>query len=278
MTPPRLLSIGAIRAIHGGLLALAVGAAAAGLAGDIPAALVIAGAIVAGEVAVFLILQRRAGAIIRRMVDATALTDQGQHAGAGALLDELAGRARLIPNLHALILHHRAGLHLACGELEAAEVVARSVEASGWLARQRSGLFALYPALCAHLAVVAALRDDPDEAARWRARAHATVSVARRGTLVFMDAVLLARAGELAAAHTAILDVGAAGVVPAHQARVLRWVLAYAASADPAAPLRAPDLAKTIAAARPHTREALALGAHWPALAGFVRAQLAVAP
>lgn len=256
----RPLSVRSLWLIHGALAAIAIATTIAGLRA--PGLLAIPGAIVAGEVLVLVWSQRRAGAIVQGMSDAAAHVARGDYARAATLLDALADRARLIPNLHALIGVRRADVAFALGDLETADAIARAVLASGWIERARSALYVALPGLCTTLGAIAALANRTEEAERWRERGEAAISDARRGALVFLDAVLAARAHRFG-------DLAKLEVVSAHRPHgpTLAWIIAYATAETPAAHDK---LGARLDAARPATTEALALAPHWPELAAFV--------
>lgn len=256
----RPLSVRSLWVIHGALAAVAIATAIAATRAH--GLFAIPAAIVAGEIAVLLWLRHRAGEIVQRMSDAAVHTEHGHYAEAAALLDKLADASRLIPNLHALIGVRRADICFTLGELDTADAIARGVLASGWIDRKASALYVALPGLCATLGAIAALKGQTAEAESWRARGEAAVSKARRGTLVFLDAVIAARAHRFA-------DLARLDVVSAHRPHgpTLRWIIAYATSETPAAQDK---LAARLEAARPSTAEALALAPYWPELAAFV--------
>lgn len=258
----RLLSVRQTWAIHGVLGIVVVGMLVLARMTGNPGLYAMPGAILGGEIAGWLILQRKAARIIQRMSDAAVLVEQGHYGTAALQIDELALRARLIPNLHALLAHRRLDIHFALGELEPAESLGRAIIASGWFTRPRGALFVAFPQVCATLAVIAALRGHSERAESWREQARAAVSPGRASTLVFMDAVLDARAERYA--NVAKLQLVAAR---GPYGSVMRWILAYAAASS------VPDLAaQRTEAARGSTAEALALAPYWPELAAFVSA------
>jgi hypothetical protein len=258
----RPLSVRRVWAIHGAAALVVALTAAAALIAHVPGLFAVPGAVLGVEVGVWIWLSRRAGRLVQRMGDAAMLVEQGAYAPAAAQLDALADEARLIPNLHALITQRRADIHFACGELDSAEALALAVADSGWFARRGSALYVAYPNLCALLAVIAALRDRPEIVATWEARSRRAVTDARKSTLVFMDAVLAARAHRFS--EVTKLELAAAR---GPYGAVLRWVIAYATAQTPSARDR---LASRTEAARASTVESLALAPYWPELAAFV--------
>jgi hypothetical protein len=262
-------TVGQTRALHAAIAGTALVALVVGMVAHLAVALGVVAGLIALELGGFAWAQRRAGVVTRGLADATALVDRAAYAEAGVQLDRLADGARWIPNLHALIAHRRLDVHVAAGELAAAEALGGAIERSGWLARPGSALYVMYPALCAKRAVIAALQGDGDAATRWRDRARATVSAPRRHLLVYMESILLARAGQHAAAARAVNEVsldGRVAGVPGSEARVLRWVYAFAVAGGGAAP---EVIAPLRAAAAPATSEVRALEAWWPELVAF---------
>jgi hypothetical protein len=275
VTPPTLppqyyvLTFMLTVAVHAvAVLALIATAAYGGLSGRF-IWLVPTATIAAVESLGFLVLQRRAARIVQGAVEANALADQGRYDETAALLDRLAARCRLIPNLHALLAHRRATIAFALGDLVTADALDREAVRSGWLTRPSSANYVLLPPATAQLAAIAALRNDHDDAAAWSARAHASVTPAREGTLVFTDAVLLAHTGRYAEAHDRIVAVGSAGRIEVSKARTLRWILVLCLTRI-APERRRADFSKIIDEARASTREVLALTPWWPELAACV--------
>lgn len=257
----RPISVGRVWMLHALIAAVAIATAVVAALAHVPGLFAIPAAIAVVEVVVWVWLSRRAGGVVQRMGDTAILVEQGNYAAAVPILDALALEVRLIPNVHALVGQRRADIHFACGELDRAEAIALAVADSGWHARRRSALHVAYPALCALLAIIGALRDQPEVAAVWEARARRAVSPTRRSTLAVMDAVLAARAQRFA--EVAKLELAAAR---RPTGALLRWVIAYATAQLPAARDRLPA---RIAAARESTAETLALAPYWPELAAF---------
>lgn len=234
-----------------------------------------AGAIVAAELGAWLILSRRVPRVVQGMADMIALFDAGRREEALRLLDDLCARTRWIPNLDALLVLRRGSYCLSQGDLPRAQVLLQSVVRSGWLGRRQSALHVAYPGLCAELAITCRLLDDPAAAERWKECAHAHVSEASRGSLVLMDALLLAREGQFGQAYNHVGKVGAAGRIPLARTNLLRWIVALAASK---AGISAVETERLIAAAKPATQEALAVAPFWPELGDFVRSCTETAP
>ena len=265
----RILSFRSTVSIHVASGAVALGSLIAGALAPAPILVAFAALVVGAEAAIFVRLQRRAAPIVRCLVDVASLVEQGRYDEAAIILDAQSRVCRWIPNLHALLIQKRSDLLFAAGRLDEAEALARIAEQSGWLSRPRGGLYIAYPALCSTLAVIAALRDDTVGAEVRRKLAHSAVSEVKRGSLIFMDALLLARAGRYADAVRQIQTVGSEGRVQRPYVSVLRWIYAYSAAEAGGGP---DAVARLVDAAKPSTSEVLALAPAWPMLAAFARA------
>jgi hypothetical protein len=105
-----------------------------------------------------------------------------------------------------------------------------AVLAAGWLSSWTSTLSNHHARTLAALATCEALRGELDAAAEWREQASSRMTPARRGSLLMIDALIVARRDPLERVIT-IIDAGwerAENLLTASQLRVLRLLKAFA--------------------------------------------------
>jgi hypothetical protein len=149
----------------------------------------------AGLAGVFGWVMRRRQRMVRMLRDnddGVALLVAGDLDDAIGVFDRLCRHSRFMPGLHSLFVFNRAVAHLERGEHDRAAALLSAVLHAGWVGPS-GALAAYYPAVLGRLALVEALRGRLDVAEAWRARAHATTSAAKRGSLLLVDAVVEAR-------------------------------------------------------------------------------------
>jgi hypothetical protein len=132
--------------------------------------------------------------LLRDNDDGVALLIAGDLEDAIGVFDRLCRHSRFMPGLHSLFVFNRAVAHLERGEHDRAAALFSAVLHAGWVA-PNGALAAYYPAVLGRLAVAEALRGRLDIADAWRTRAHATTSVAKRGSLLLVDTIIEARRG-----------------------------------------------------------------------------------
>jgi hypothetical protein len=214
--------------------------------------------------------RRRAVRLVGENDDGVALLNTGDVDGAARIFDRLAGQARSIPFHHALVVYNRAIAFLRQGEPEEALRLLAAVQDSDWLDAENlpyRGLLAVgVGAACAQLG-------DLHQAVVWQQKAHASVSPAKRGLLVALDATIAARAGDFAAAERAF-DLGwaaAEGLLPAAQMRSLKALKAFVLLHGPHDAGREAEVQRIIAElSPPRGREFFGMGARWPEMQDFL--------
>jgi len=191
------------------------------------------GAVFALYAAVFLRLRSRRRRIVRLLCDhdeGLALLAAGDLERAGALFEDLCQRARSMPPLHSLFLHHRGLVELLSGRHDRAKGMFLAVLTAGWLSTWTSTLANHHVRTLAALAMCEVLRGDLEAAIEWREQASSRTTPARRGSLLLVDALIAARRDSLERL-VAVIDAGwerAENLLTASQLRVLRLLKAFA--------------------------------------------------
>ncbi len=136
--------------------------------------------------------RRRAAALVSQIDDSVALINQGRLDLASNALDQLAATSRSLPFQHSAIVFNRGVAFLATGEPEQALALFNEVAAKGWF-KLLDGLYAshLHRAYAAAWLALGRL-DLGVEAA---ARAHQTLSEAKRPGMLPLDTSILCRQG-----------------------------------------------------------------------------------
>lgn len=162
-------------------------------------------AVLAGVLGWTLTRRRRVIAMLRDHDDAVHLVAVGEIERARSTFAELVARARTMPALHALFSLGLAGTELDAGEPSIALERLEAVRDSGWIG-PRGMLGGQRPVLHARLALAYAHRGDVDTALAELERAHALLPVARRGSLLLADVVVLLRAGRPRDARARVVE------------------------------------------------------------------------
>jgi hypothetical protein len=168
--------------------------------------------------------------LLRDHDEALALLAAGDLVRAGTLFEDLCHRARSMPPLHSLFLHHRGLVELHSGKHDRARAMFLAVLAAGWLSTWTSTLANHHVRTLAALAMCEVLRGELDAAAEWREQASSRTTPARRGSLLLIDALIVARRDPLERLVT-VVDAGwerAENLLTASQLRVLRLLKAFA--------------------------------------------------
>lgn len=221
--------------------------------------------------------RRRMYGYLRDNDDAVALLVAGDLDEATRVFDELCHRTRSMPALHSLFVYNRAVAHLERGELDRAIALLSAVLHAGWIG-YRGPMSVHYPAVLGRLAVAEALRGRLEAADGWRARAHAATSAAKRGLLLFVDAVVESRLGNYETVVSLVEDGWgrAENLVTARQLRSIRLMQAFAlerlATSDYRAVPRETDLQRALQSLRDGRRGELDyLAVSWDELQAFLR-------
>jgi hypothetical protein len=220
--------------------------------------------------------RRRIYRFLRDNDDGVALLGAGELEEAAGVFDRLCAGARLMPHVHSLFVYNRGVVHLERGELDRAVGLLSAVVHAGWIA-PRGALAVYYPNVLARLAMAEALRGHEDLADSWRIRAHAVISVPKRGMLLLVDAIVEAR-HERHARVIELVDDGwmrAENLLNAKQLRAIRLIEAYclerAGGTDYRAEARSADLHRALdAARRGRAGEFDFLAVAWPELRQFM--------
>jgi hypothetical protein len=148
---------------------------------------------------------------------------------------------------------------------------------AGWIG-YRGALSVYYPAVLGRLAVAEALLGHVEQADGWRARAHAATSAAKRGSLLFVDAVVESRLQHFERVVEIVEDglPRAENLVTARQLRSIRLLQAFSlerlASSDYRAVSRETDFQRAVQNLRDGRRgEHDFLAVAWDELAAFLR-------
>lgn len=223
--------------------------------------------------------RRRMHQALRDNDEAVALLAAGEHERAASVFDELCRRARSIPTLHCVFVYNRAVVHIECGEHERAVSLLVAVVQAGWL-RSSGALGVYYASVLGRLAMAEALRGQLAQAEAWQRLAHANTSEAKRGSLLLVDAIILARRGKDEAVLSTI-DKGwrrAENLLPTKHLRSIRLLEAFCVERL-AGKYRVEskqdqlsDALRAAGQAPPGAYDFLAIA--WPDLASFVRKHL----
>lgn len=214
--------------------------------------------------------------LLRDNDDGVALLIAGDLDEAVGVFERLCRRGRYMPGLHSLFVFNRALAHLERGEHDRAAALFSAVLHAGWVAPS-GALSGYYPAVLGRLAVAEALRGRLDVAEAWRARAHASTSVAKRGSLLLVDAIVEARHGAWDRVVELVDDgwARAQNLLTARAQRAVRLLHALALEqvqgADYRMESRDHERRRALDAVREGRVEDIAwLATQWPALSEFL--------
>ena len=226
-----------------------------------------------------LVRRRRMYRLLRDNDDGLALIAGGEVEAAASLFDGLCARSRRMPALHSLLVHNRAVAHLEAGQPDRAYALLCAVAHAGWVG-PRGALSVYHCGLLGRLAMAQALRGEVEEAERWRSRAHAASSEAKRGALLLTDCLVEARAQQWERLIELVEQrwAQAENLNTARTMRAVRMLEAFAlehAQADLyRAESRETDRTRALAAAKSGPAGQFDhLATQWPELRGFLDRQ-----
>lgn len=215
-------------------------------------------------------IRRRRGAValVSKIDDTVALINQGRLDQASDELDRLAATSRTLPFQHSVIVFNRGVAFLATGEPEQALALFNEVAAKGWF-KLLDGLYASHLHRAYAVAWLSLGRLDLGVEAA--ARAHQTLTEAKRPGMLPLDASILCRQGRFQEALSLIEQnmENAAGLLTPEQRQQLEllqafslWSLHGDASRD-----RVNELVRGALPRRP--RALLSMAMNWPEFAHF---------
>ncbi|TVQ96459.1 MAG: hypothetical protein EA398_15930 [Deltaproteobacteria bacterium] len=227
-------------------------------------------AVVGGVFAVRRTAQRRSH-LIRVNDDAVALINSGRLREACSTLDALAGEAREDPALHALIAYNRGVATLRMGDAPAALSMLEAVAGSRWLNDPELPYREL---LALALSQAYWSLGDPGTARAYLDTARETLSPARAGLTVSMEAVLALSMGQTPLALRVLREgrSAAEGVLVASQLRTLRVLEAFALTRLDPAHEHGDEVRRLLDGARPvQPWDHVGLRSVWPEFDAFCR-------
>jgi len=179
------------------------------------------------------VLRRKRAAIqFQEHENAMRLLTAGEVIQAGVILEELCGKTRKTPWLHARVVASRGRIFLMNGNHDQALSLFAGALHGGWMGPARPPAGRYWPELLGSIALCYALKNEMAHAEFWQGIAHDQTPVDARGALAVLDTVTGIRNGRFAVivkdAKAALEKCGGL-LAPADQ-KLLRVLCAYALS------------------------------------------------
>lgn len=238
----------------------------------IPGASMLSFGLSVGVIVATLALRRGATRANEQNQRAVNLLNAGDISQAAAVFDELARRRRYTYG-HVVFVYNCAVAALLQGRHQRALSIFNAVDASGQF--RRRFLRSLEPNLYIEMGCCHALMGNLDSARICERRAAALLPPPEDGRMLFLEAVILVRGGELRKACARIDEQWrrAEGALRGPTIRTLRLVHAFALSGVGEA--ASPKFETLVAGAQPARREDFVWSTlHWPEFEAFVRAHI----